>query len=187
MVIKRCTLLSCAAPFFFLAFRRASSTAFPWSYSSPNFGGASCGLFIHLGWPHLGGAGLGIRTQGHLTAARRFVHWTTPHPSLWIVHCNIQKTYLSILSNSALSHKLLWQEWKGRFHGSEFFFILSVHNHINQSWSFSKNFLFFTINRINFRHYFVLRFLYSYIPWLIFVHGGCTVQYGISLYCNFDV
>jgi hypothetical protein len=147
MVIKRCTLLSCAAPFFFffLAFRRASSTAFPWGYSSTNFGGASCGLFvfIHLGWSHFGGAGLGIRTQGHLTAARRFVHWTTPHPSLWIVHCNIQKTYLSILSNSALSHKLLWQERKGRFHGSEFL-ILFVHNHINQSWSFSKIFLCFT-------------------------------------------
>jgi hypothetical protein len=45
--------------FFFLGFRRASSTAFPWGYSSTNFGGAS---------------------QGHLTAARRFVHWTMPHP-----------------------------------------------------------------------------------------------------------
>ncbi len=53
--------------FFFFGFCRASSTAFPWGYSSTNFGGASWGLFIHLGWPHFEGAGPRIGTQARAT------------------------------------------------------------------------------------------------------------------------
>jgi hypothetical protein len=60
--------------FIFLGFRRASSTAFPWGYSSTNFGGASYGMFITLDDPLLGVRGRGIEPS-------RFVRWTMPHES----------------------------------------------------------------------------------------------------------
>ncbi len=95
--------------------------------------------------------------------------------NLWIVHCYIQKTYLSILSNSGLSHKLLWQERKGRFHGSEFFlycpFIIS-HDR------FLKYFYVLQLTKLISGIYFVLWL------WLIFVHGGCTVQYSMVSVCT---
>jgi hypothetical protein len=49
LAVRRSYHWATSHPHFLFGCRRASSAAFPWGYSSTNFGEASCGLFIHLG------------------------------------------------------------------------------------------------------------------------------------------